>query len=168
VVNGGGAVKPEESVHWAGGHEEMELITIVEIQATDPLMSAVYALRHDVFVVEQGVPEELEVDEDDKVAVHLAALSDGHVVGTLRILRHGRTAKIGRMAVSASSRKEGIGRALMEFAAAAASRRGADEVVLGAQLTACEFYKRLGYVEEGAVFDDAGIPHVMMRKKLQR
>jgi predicted GNAT family N-acyltransferase len=131
-------------------------------------MSAVYALRHDVFVVEQGVPKELEVDEDDKVAVHLAALSDGHVIGTLRILRHGRTAKIGRMAVSASSRKEGIGRDLMEFAATIASRRGADEIILGAQLTAREFYKRLGYVEEGAVFDDAGIPHVMMRKKLQR
>jgi predicted GNAT family N-acyltransferase len=150
------------------GHEETELSTIVEIQATDPLMSAVYALRHDVFVVEQGVPKELEVDEDDKVAVHLAALSDGHVIGTLRILRHGRTAKIGRMAVSASSRKEGIGRDLMEFAATIASRRGADEIILGAQLTAREFYKRLGYVEEGAVFDDAGIPHVMMRKKLQR
>jgi predicted GNAT family N-acyltransferase len=130
-------------------------------------MSAVYALRHDVFVVEQGVPEELEVDEHDKAAIHLAAVSDGRVIGTLRILRHGRTAKIGRMAVSASSRKEGVGRALMEFAAATASRRGAEEVILGAQLTAREFYRRLGYVEEGAVFDDAGIPHVMMRKTLQ-
>jgi predicted GNAT family N-acyltransferase len=142
--------------------------TIVEVQATDPLMSAVYALRHDVFVVEQGVPEELEVDEDDKVAAHLAALSDGRVIGTLRILRLGRTAKIGRMAVSASSRKNGIGRQLMEFAAATVSRRGAEEIILGAQLTACEFYKRLGYVEEGAVFDDGGLPHVMMRKRLQR
>src|SRR5262249_52822098 len=131
-------------------------------------MSAVYALRHDVFVVEQGVPEELEVDEDDKVAAHLAALSGGRVIGTLRILRHGRIAKVGRMAVSLSSRKKGIGRELMEFAATTASRRGAEEIVLGAQVTACEFYKRLGYLEEGAVFDDAGIPHVMMRKKLQR
>jgi predicted GNAT family N-acyltransferase len=151
-----------------GGHEETELNTIVEIQTTDPLMSAVYALRHDVFVLEQGVPEELEVDEDDNVAIHLAALSDGHVIGTLRILRHGRTAKIGRMAISASSRKKGIGRELMEFAAATASRRGDEEIILGAQLTASEFYRRLGYVEEGAVFDDGGIPHVMMRKKLQR
>ena len=151
-----------------GGHEETELSTIVEIQATDPLMSAVYALRHDVFVVEQGVPEELEVDDDDKVAAHLAALSDGHVIGTLRILRHGLTAKIGRMAVSASSRKKGIGRELMEFAAATASRGGNEEIILGAQLTACAFYKRLGYIEEGAVFDDGGIPHVMMRKKLQQ
>jgi predicted GNAT family N-acyltransferase len=130
-------------------------------------MSAVYALRRDVFVIEQGVPEELEVDENDKVAAHLAALSDSHVIGTLRIMRHERTAKIGRMAVSAPSRKKGIGRELMKFAAAAASRDGAEEIILGAQLTACEFYRRLGYIEEGAVFDDAGIPHVMMRKKLR-
>ena len=81
------------------------MATIVEIRATDPLMSAVYALRREVFVIEQGVPEELEVDENDNVAAHLAALSDGHVIGTLRIVRHERTAKIGRMAVSAHSRK---------------------------------------------------------------
>jgi predicted GNAT family N-acyltransferase len=141
--------------------------TIVEIRGTDPLMSAIYALRHEVFVVEQGVPEELEVDEDDRGAAHLAALSGGNVIGTLRIVRHGRTVKIGRMAVSASSRKRGIGKDLMEFAAATASRGGAEEILLGAQLTAREFYKRLGYVEEGAVFQDAGIPHVMMRKKLR-
>lgn len=141
------------------------MTTIVEIRATDPLMSAVYALRREVFVIEQGIPDELEVDADDKVAAHLAAFSDGHVIGTLRILRHERTAKIGRMAVSASSRKEGIGRELMEFAAAAASRDGAEEIVLAAQFTAREFYRKLGYIEEGAVFDDAGILHVMMRKK---
>ena len=56
----------------------------------------------------------------------------------------------------------------MECAAATASRAGADEIILGAQLTARGFYERLGYVEEGAVFDDAGIPHVMMRKVLGR
>jgi predicted GNAT family N-acyltransferase len=146
----------------------MELSTIVEILATDPLMSAVYALRHEVFVLEQQVPEELEIDEDDKVATHLAALSDGEVIGTLRIVHHERTAKIGRMAILASARKQGIGRELMERAAATASRAGADEIILGAQLTARGFYERLGYVEEGAVFDDAGIPHVMMRKVLGR
>jgi predicted GNAT family N-acyltransferase len=144
------------------------LTAIVEIRATDPLMSAAYALRREVFVVEQGVPEELEVDENDKVAVHLAALSDGHVIGTLRIVRHEQTAKIGRMAVSANSRKKGIGRELMEFAAAAACRDGAQEIILAAQFTAREFYRQLGYMEEGAVFDDAGISHVMMRKKLRR
>lgn len=146
----------------------MELRTIVEILATNPLMSAVYALRHEVFVLEQQVPEELEVDEDDKVATHLAAVSDGQVIGTLRIVHHERTAKIGRMAILASARKQGIGRELMERAAAAASRAGADEIILGAQLAARGFYKQLGYVEEGATFDDAGIPHVTMRKMLGR
>ena len=145
----------------------MELRKIVEIRATHPLMTAVFALRREVFVVEQGVPEELEVDEDDKFAAHLVALSDGHVIGTLRIVRHARMAKIGRMAVSASSRRNGIGRELMEFAAVTASRDGAEEIILGAQLTAREFYTRLGYVQEGAVFNDAGIQHVKMRKKLR-
>ena len=94
-------------------------------------------------------------------------ISRGGSTVTLRIVRHEHTAKIGRMAVSAPSRKKGIGRELMEFAAAAASRDGADEIILGAQFTAREFYRRLGYIEDGAVFDDAGIPHVMMRKKLR-
>ena len=56
----------------------------------------------------------------------------------------------------------------MEFAAAAASSDGAQEIILAAQFTAREFYGRLGYVQEGAIFDDAGISHVMMRKKLRR
>jgi predicted GNAT family N-acyltransferase len=55
----------------------------------------------------------------------------------------------------------------MEFAADHCHAIGAEEIVLGAQLTARDFYRRLGYVEEGPVFDDAGLPHVMMRKKLQ-
>ncbi|MDA9430967.1 hypothetical protein XH88_04020 [Bradyrhizobium sp. CCBAU 51627] len=140
----------------------------MEILASNPLTSAVYALRNGVFVVEQGVPEDLEVDEDDRGATHLAALSDGEVIGTLRIVHHERRAKIGRVAILASARKQGVGRELMERAAAIAFRDGADEIVLGAQLTARGFYQRLGYVEEGAPFDDAGILHVMMRKMLGR
>jgi len=96
----------------------------------------------------------------------LAALSDGQVIGTLRIMHQERTAKIGRMALLASARKKGIGSELMECAAATASRAGADEIILGAQLAARNFTND---VEEGAdLFDDAGIPHVMMRKMLGR
>jgi len=141
-------------------------LKIVAIGHADALMPAALVLRHEVFVVEQRIPQELEVDDDDGIATHLVALLDSRVVGTLRIVRHGRTAKIGRMAVSAAMRKNGIGRALMEFAAETASSGGSEEIALGAQLTAREFYKRLGYVEEGPVFDDAGLPHVMMRKNL--
>jgi predicted GNAT family N-acyltransferase len=144
----------------------MKLHTVVAIQASDPLMAAVYALRREVFVVEQHIPQELEIDEDDKTATHVAALQDGRVIATLRIVVQGRAAKVGRMAVAASSRNRGVGRTLMEFAEGSAADCGLEKVVLGAQLTACDFYKRLGYVEEGPIFDDAGLPHVMMSKKL--
>ncbi|WP_284419632.1 MULTISPECIES: GNAT family N-acetyltransferase [unclassified Bradyrhizobium] len=141
---------------------------IVEIQAADPLMSDVYALRRRVFVVEQGIPEDMEIDEHDQDAVHLAAVSNGQVIGTLRIVLYGRTAKIGRMAVSASSRRRGLGRELMEFAAATALRRGVEEIVLSAQLSAREFYHRMGYSEEGPTFDEVGLMHVLMRKNMSR
>ena len=119
------------------------------------------------FVVEQSIALDLERDDDDEIATHLAMISEGRVIGTLRIVRHGREAKIGRMAVAASSRKRGIGRKLMEFAADHCQAIGVEEIVLGAQLTARDFYRKLGYVEEGPVYDDAGLPHVMMRKRLQ-
>jgi predicted GNAT family N-acyltransferase len=64
-------------------------------------------------------------------------------------------------------RGHGIGSKLMVFAASTAAGIGVDEIVLGAQVTARDFYKRLGYVAEGSVFEDAGLPHVMMRKKLR-
>ena len=83
--------------------EDMALDSVVEIRATDPLMASVYALRHEVFVVEQGIPEELEQDEDDRIATHFATLYGGRVVGTLRTVAHGRVVKVGRMAVASST-----------------------------------------------------------------
>jgi predicted GNAT family N-acyltransferase len=142
------------------------MVTIVAIDATAALMQEAYALRHEVFVVEQGVPEELEIDDDDRRATHVVAVGEAGVIGTLRMVRHDRTAKIGRMAVSASWRRTGIGRALMEFAAVAALRDGVEEIILAAQLPARRFYQQLGYVEEGDVFFDANLPRVRMRKRL--
>src|SRR5262245_3783415 len=106
-------------------------ISVVAINSAHELMPEAYYLRHEVFVVEQSIAQELERDEDDDAATHLVALLDGRVVGTLRIVPHGRIAKIERMAVAASLRKIGIGRQLMEFAARTA--------------------ERLGYAEEGPV-----------------
>ena len=100
------------------------MVEITAISATDALITEAFALRHEMFVIEQGVPQELEVDDDDKIATHLAAFSQGRVVGTLRIVLHGCTAKIGRMAVSTSLRKNSIGCGLMEFAALTTSRGG--------------------------------------------
>ena len=129
-------------------------------------MPAVLALRHEVFVIEQAVPAALERDECDDSATHLVALRGDEVVGTLRIVITGQTAKIGRMAVRAALRKTGVGSRLMDCAAEVASQMGVRDIVLHAQLTAKDFYRRLGYREEGGVFEEAGILHVSMRKEI--
>jgi predicted GNAT family N-acyltransferase len=139
---------------------------IIKVDAGSPLWREVFGLRCEVFVVEQGVPREIELDEHDATATHLAAIHDNTVVGTLRLLEHQGEAKIGRVAVRAALRGGGIGRRLMERGAAMAAERGFAEIVLHAQASVAGFYRQLGYVEEGDVFDEAGIPHITMRKRI--
>jgi predicted GNAT family N-acyltransferase len=139
---------------------------IIVINFSSALMPAVFALRHEIFVVEQAVPPELERDEFDADAIHLVALRDDEVIGTLRIVRSGQHAKIGRMAVRAAVRKSGVGSRLIQHAEVVASQMGLKEIVLHAQLAAKGFYRRLGYSEVGDIFEEAGIPHVEMRKAL--
>lgn len=139
---------------------------IVAVDASSDLMPAAYAMRHQVFVVEQAVPPALERDEFDDIAIHLVALRGDEVIGTLRIVVSGRTAKIGRMAVLASARKSGIGTRLMERAVEIARSMNVTDITLHAQLTAKAFYEKLGYLEEGDVFEEAGIAHVSMRRTI--
>jgi predicted GNAT family N-acyltransferase len=141
---------------------------ITEVASGSPLLEAAFELRREVFVVEQGVPPELEIDELDPDATHLVAILGEAVVGTLRILQHEGAAKIGRVAVRAAVRRTGIGGRLMQRAAELARERGFAEIVLYAQVTVAGFYRRLGYVEEGEPFEEAGIPHIAMRKKIGR
>jgi len=140
--------------------------TIIAIGATSALMPAAFALRHQVFVEEQAVPPALERDEFDDLAIHLVALRGEEVIGTLRLVVGGGSAKIGRMAVLAAQRKTGVGTRLMDRAAEIAATVGVKDIELHAQLTARAFYARLGYREEGAVFEEAGIAHVTMRKTI--
>ena len=122
---------------------------------------ALSSLRHTVFVEEQGVPIELELDGEDATARHAAAFSDdGRLIGTGRLLASG---KIGRMAVSQSMRRQGIGRALLDALVAEARRLKLNEVSLAAQLPAVVFYERAGFEVYGDIFLDAGIDHKMMR-----
>ena len=137
---------------------------IIAVDARSPLMPAVFVLRHEVFVLEQQVPAELERDEHDETATHLVALDGDMVIGTLRMVVVGQVAKIGRMAVRAASRKQGVGTRLMLCAAETVARLCARVIVLHAQLAARDFYRRLGYREEGGEFEEAGIVHVAMRK----
>jgi predicted GNAT family N-acyltransferase len=122
------------------------------------------AVRRTVFIDEQSVPEAMEWDADDAGALHfLAELDDGTPVGCARLLPDGH---VGRMAVLPPWRGQGIGRALLAAALRAAHARGHAAVRLSAQVHAAAFYARDGFVAEGGVYDEAGIPHVAMVKKL--
>jgi predicted GNAT family N-acyltransferase len=141
-------------------------VQIVAVDATSDLMPAVFAVRHQVFVDEQAVPPELERDVFDALAIHLVALSGDDVIGTLRMVVSGDSAKIGRMAVLAAHRNSGIGSRLMERATEIARTMNVREITLHAQLSAKAFYARLGYRAEGEEFEEAGIAHLTMRKAL--
>jgi predicted GNAT family N-acyltransferase len=126
-----------------------------------------YDIRKVVFVEEQAVPLELEMDEYDDVAIHfLMRDAEGTPLATARLLDKHGLAKIGRVAVLKDARGLGLGLELMQFVLDEARRRGFAEAVLDSQTYAIPFYERLGFTAEGEEFDDAGIPHFLMRRKL--
>lgn len=117
-------------------------------------------IRFAVFVEEQQVPAESEIDERDPHCVHaLARGDDDRVIGTGRLLPDGH---IGRMAVLPEARKLGVGSALLTALMDEARRRGHVRVVLSAQTHAVPFYRRHGYAVVGSEYMDCGIPHVDM------
>jgi len=123
-------------------------------------------IRFEVFVEEQRVPRDMEMDEMDALCVHALAYSaDGRVIGTGRLLPDGH---IGRMAVLKVWRGKGIGGEILERLVAAARERGDPEVALSAQTHALEFYRRHGFAEEGEVYEEAEILHQAMRRVLPR
>ena len=126
-----------------------------------------YELRHRVFVVEQRVPVELERDEHDEGALHVVALEAGETVGTGRLVAQpGGVGRVGRMAVRADRRRRGVGERVLELLENLARERGLSEIELHAQAQVERFYLRAGYRAEGEHFDEAGIDHVLMRKRL--
>lgn len=135
----------------------------IETGDWETLKQAAQAVRYQVFVIGQNIPVELEWDEMDALSLHAIACDEtGRAVGTARLLPD---FYIGRMAVLESERGRGIGGRLLQVMMEAARQRGAAEVVLNAQVDAIPFYRRHGFVEEGDVFDDAGIPHRRMRHR---
>jgi predicted GNAT family N-acyltransferase len=133
----------------------------LRIDAWSVLRDEAWAVRHEVFVLEQNVPLELEQDEMDEVSLH-AVVQDGRgqPIGTGRLLPDGH---IGRMAVLQGARGSGVGSAILTALMERARQRGDRTVLLNAQIHAQGFYARHGFVAEGAKFMEAGIPHVSMR-----
>jgi predicted GNAT family N-acyltransferase len=130
-------------------------------------LEACFAVRHEVFVVEQKVPAELEYDkhdEPDAKAVHVLAVGPDGPLGAGRLIPGDAGAGIlGRLAVARAARGLGIGVALVRAIEDEARRIGLSVVELHAQTHALGFYERLGYVAYGPEYEEAGIAHRSMR-----
>jgi predicted GNAT family N-acyltransferase len=147
-------------------------------------LRAALALRHEVFCIEQGVPEHEELDGRDQDGIHLVAVQapdepEGagvgedtagvepeRLLGTCRLLLIGSTAQFSRLAVRASARRQGIATALLRAADAEARAAGGRRLVLHAQTYAQSLYEQAGYRPRGSVFREAGIEHIAMEKEL--
>ena len=129
-------------------------------------MNQAWAIRREVFIEEQHVPEHLERDADDDRATHALALWGGEPVGCGRMVAEGDRVKIGRMAVLRDKRGNGVGREVLEFLLDRARQDGFRQAILHAQLTAEGFYLRQGFAPHGGVFEEAGIMHREMIRDL--
>ncbi len=118
-------------------------------------------IRFAVFVDEQQVPENIEIDDRDPHCVHLLAVDDGEPIGTGRI-DLAMSGKVGRVAVIASRRRQGVGTALLEYAHCIARNNALDKVWCNAQVSVLPFYERLGYRVTSEPFYEADIEHVRM------
>lgn len=137
----------------------------VKLVETEEDMEAAVSIRFRVFVDEQSVPPEIELDEYDAVATHAIAVEDGQAIGAGRMYLEGGAARIGRMAVDLPHRRRGVGGLLLRFLEEEAIAQGATEIILHAQDYVKAFYASHGYTEHGDTFMEAGILHVEMRKR---
>ena len=119
-----------------------------------------FLVRQEVFIHEQGVPAELELDEYDPLAAHALAYRDGHCIGTGRLVDLGDgQSQIGRMAVLAQFRGTGTGEQILEKLVQLASSQEVKSIILHSQVAAIPFYEKLGFEAQGPIYDEAGIPH---------
>jgi predicted GNAT family N-acyltransferase len=136
-------------------------ITVKRVSSEKEMQQA-FRIRIRVFVREQGVPAESELDDDDKRALHLLACLGERAVGTARIVMRGGQAKIGRMAVLKSHRRKKVGKKLLTRAIMTAKKHGSRKIYLHAQVAVVAFYESAGFRCVGPVFDEAGIAHRKM------
>lgn len=145
----------------------MTVLALDLFPGTDPQLKDALAVRMPVFVEEQGVPPELEIDDYDGIAWHVLARLDGRPVATARLITlDASRVKIGRVATLQAYRRQGIAGKLVRLLMEYARREGFTEAVLDSQLTAMGLYESLGFVAEGEVFLDADILHRRMTCRL--
>ena len=143
---------------------------VVKLVETEAELEGAINVRMRVFVVEQQIPPEEELDDADATATHAIALQGGKVVGTGRMLLVDEddegTCRIGRLAVDQEWRRNGVGGLILGFLEDQARQQGLSHCLLHAQEYVKDFYAGHGYLERGGLFMEAGIPHVEMVKRL--
>ena len=144
----------------------MDQITVKLVETEAELEGAVN-VRMRVFVVEQQIPPEEEMDAADATATHAIALYQGHIIGTGRLLYlDNGGAQIGRMAVDRQYRRQGVGGRILALLEEKARAQGVSSCLVHAQEYVKAFYAGSGYVEHGDLFLEADISHIEMRKEL--
>jgi len=137
--------------------------TILAVPLASALGQLGLALRRDVFILEQRVPEDVERDAYDATATHIVALLDGDVAGVLRIVFLPEHAKFGRVAVARAARGKGLATAMMQVAMRLARDAGETRFYLTAQTDKLALYEKLGFAAYGDEFEDGGMPHLAMK-----
>lgn len=135
----------------------------IELLSWEKARAHAAPIRFAVFVEEQGVPREIELDEHDPDSVHAIVFDQDKAVATGRLLPDGH---IGRMAVLKPWRGRGVGTLMLNSLIQRAKERGDAELILSAQVHAVPFYRAHGFMEEGEQYMEAGIPHRNMRRAL--
>jgi len=138
-----------------------------KLVTSDRELKAAFEVRLQVFVEEQGISEELELDDLDQEALHMVVKDGERVIGTARVLfLTANQAKIERMAILKPFRRRGIGKGIMSFLNEELRNKQVEQVVLHAQYAVVAFYKSCGFEESGLPFQEAGIKHIKMERQL--
>lgn len=133
---------------------------MIVIQSWQEAKQVAYPIRKRVFIEEQGVPEDLELDQFDLLAHHALAYREQECIGTARlIILPDHQGQIGRMAVLPAYRRQGFGGQLLRALLEDGRSQGITQFELHAQLSAIPFYESLGFIAQGDIYDEAGIPH---------
>ena len=138
-----------------------------KLVTSDRELEGAVEVRRRVFIEEQGVSEDLELDGHDREALHMVVEDGDRVIGTARVLFPAAgQAKIERMAVLKPFRRRGIGRKIISFLSEELSNRQVEQLILHAQYSVIAFYKSCGFEETGSPFWEAGIKHIKMQRQL--
>lgn len=122
----------------------------------------VFKIRHIVFIKEQNVPENIEIDKFDKSAKHMIVLYKNKPIGCARIRFIGSKAKLERIAVLKSYRGKGFGKMIVNYMVNYCKNKNVKKIIMNSQYYLKDYYKKFGFKPRGKTFVEAGIKHIEM------